>query len=258
MGRKATGRRTTGRQAPVQKQNFDAGFQVQVEGPQIRKKWTKHDMRVITPLTENQRGMFEDYYQGFDVCAYGSAGTGKSFLACYLGISDVLDPRQPHKQIIIVRSAVASRDVGFMPGTLEEKTAQYEMPYRDIFTELFSRASTYDDMKAAGLIKFMPTSFIRGVTWDNAIIILDETQNMNWQEIHTVMTRVGDNSKVIICGDVKQNDLLKNNKDQTGMPQLIRTLKHMDNFATIEFTQEDIVRSAFVKKWIIATEKVSD
>lgn len=257
MGRKATSRRP-GRQAPVQKENFDANFSVQEAGPQIRKKWTKHDMRVISPLTDNQRSLFEDYYQGFDICAYGSAGTGKSFLACFLGISDVLDPRQPQRQIIIVRSAVASRDVGHMPGTLEEKTALYEMPYRDIFAELFSRNSTYDDMKAAGLIKFMPTSFIRGVTWDNAVIILDEAQNMNWQEIHTVMTRVGDNSRVIVCGDVRQNDLLKNNKDQTGMPQLLRTIKHMDNFASIEFKQEDIVRSPFVKKWIVATEKASD
>lgn len=257
MSRKATSRRS-GRQATVQKQNIDANFAALSEGPQVRKKWTKQDMRVISPLTENQKGLFEDYYQGYDICAFGSAGTGKSFLACYLGISDVLDPRQPARQIIIVRSAVTSRDVGFMPGTLEEKTAYFEMPYRDIFTELFSRSSTYDDMKTAGLVKFMTTSFIRGVTWDNSIVVLDETQNMSWQEIHTVLTRIGDNTRVIICGDIKQNDLNKHSKDQTGMPRLIRTLDHIDNFAKIEFTRDDIVRSDFVKKWIIATEQVGE
>lgn len=258
MGRKTTSRRSGRSHTSVPKQSLENKYPLGVEGPQVRKKWTKHDMRIITPLTDNQKVMFDSYYNEYDICAFGSAGTGKSFIGCYLGISDVLDPKQPHQQVIIVRSAVASRDVGFMPGSLEEKTAYYEMPYRDIFTELFSRSSTYDDMKAAGLVKFMPTSFIRGVTWDNAIVIIDEAQNMTEQEINTVMTRIGDNTRVIICGDVRQNDLLKNSRDQTGMPRLLRTLNYMDNFTKIEFTRDDICRSEFVKKWIIATEQVSE
>lgn len=229
-----------------------------VEGPQRKKKWTKHDLKDIKPLTDNQKNMFVQYFQGDHIGALGSAGTGKSFLACFLAISDVVDYTKDQKQVIIVRSAVQARDVGFMPGTLEEKNSYYEMPYRDIFAELFGRGATYDDMKEAGLVQFMTTSFIRGVTWDDAIIVIDEAQNMTAAELHTVMTRVGKNSRVIVCGDVKQNDLVKHSKDQSGIVKFTQIIKLMRDFSTIEFTRDDIVRSEFVKQWIICSEMVDN
>lgn len=251
MSRKV-GRRSTKPDFKIVEQQFVA----QSEGPQRKKKWSKHDIKAIQPLTQNQKNMFVQYFQGDQLCAYGTAGTGKSFLACYLGISDVVDPSKDQQKLIIVRSAVQARDVGFMPGTLEEKNAYYEAPYEDILTELFGRKSTYPDMKEAGLITFLTTSFIRGVTWDDAVIVIDEAQNMTWEEINTVMTRVGQNSRVIICGDVKQNDLTKRASDVSGMVRLLRTIPRVRGFSEIEFTRDDIVRSEFVKSWIIATEEV--
>lgn len=233
-------------------------FAAVAEGPQRKKKWTKHDMKDIKPLTDNQKNMFVQYFQGDHIGALGSAGTGKSFLACFLAISDVVDYSKDQKQVIIVRSAVQARDVGFMPGTLEEKNSYYEMPYRDIFAELFGRGATYDDMKEAGLVQFMTTSFIRGVTWDDAIIVIDEVQNMTWEEINTIMTRVGKNSRIIVCGDVKQNDLIKKKSEVSGIVKMIEVLRNMNDFSTINFTRADIVRSAFVKQWIIAVESVED
>lgn len=233
-------------------------FAATAEGPQRKKKWTKHDIKPIKPLTENQKNMFVQYYQGDNIAAIGSAGTGKSFLGCFLGISDVVDPTKNQDKMIVVRSAVQSRDVGFMPGTLEEKNSYYEQPYRDIFAELFGRGATYDDMKEAELVQFMTTSFIRGVTWDNAVIVIDEAQNMTWEEINTIMTRVGKNSRIIVCGDVKQNDLLKKKSEVTGIIKMFAVLRKMNDFSTITFTRDDIVRSEFVKQWIIAVESVED
>lgn len=250
--------RKVGRRQKAEPMLEEREFAAQHEGPQRRKKWSKHDIKTIKPLTNNQKNMFMQYFQGDHLCAYGSAGTGKSFLACYLGINDVVDPQRDQSKMIIVRSAVQSRDVGFMPGSLEEKNMYYEMPYRDIFAELFGRAATYDDMKAAGIVTFMTTSFIRGVTWDDSVIVIDEAQNMTWQELHTVLTRVGRNSRVVICGDIRQNDLLKNSRDVSGMGRFLRTIPHVKGFSTIEFTRDDIVRSEFVKNWIIATEIVED
>ena len=135
----------------------------QVAGPQRKKKWTSHDIKPIHPLTANQKNMFHQYYQDDHIGAFGSAGAGKSFIGCYLGISDVISPDREQTQLIIVRSAVQSRDQGFMPGTLEEKQAYFELPYKEIMAELFGREATYDDMKEAGLIKFMTTSFVRGL-----------------------------------------------------------------------------------------------
>jgi phosphate starvation-inducible protein PhoH len=161
--------------------------QAMLEGPG-KKSWSKHDIKAIKPLTDNQQAMFRAYFEGGNVCAYGSAGTGKTYLALYLALCDVLDGNHDQNHLIIVRSAVATREVGFLPGTLEEKIAMYEIPYRDILADLFRRHSTYDDMKTAGIIKFMTTSFVRGLTWDNAVVVVDEGQNMNWQEINGAMS----------------------------------------------------------------------
>lgn len=227
------------------------------EGP-TRKHWTKHDIRSVRPLTDNQHEMFQQYFQGDNLVAYGSSGTGKTFLALYLAMCDVLDGNKPQDHVMIVRSAVTTRDLGFLPGTLEEKVALFEMPYRDIMSELFGRVNTYDNMKEANLVRFLTTSYIRGVTWDNAIIIVDEGQNMTEHEINSVMTRVGNNSRIIFTGDLLQDDLGSGKRsEKTGMKRLLKVIKKMDEFSSVGFTTKDIVRSEFVKSWIIANEMVS-
>lgn len=223
------------------------------EGPK-KKRWTRHDLKQIQPLTDTQSNIFKAYYQGDNIVAYGSAGTGKSFLALYLGLSDIIQPSPKHDNLIIVRSAVASREIGHLPGDLDEKMAVYESPYKDMCAELFIRPSTYDDMKTAGLIRFLSTSYIRGSTWDDSVIVVDEAQNMTWHEINSIMTRVGQNSRVIFTGDVLQTDLNRRNNDVSGMDRLIRTSEIMKEFSTVQFTVQDIVRSELVKSWIIASE----
>lgn len=228
--------------------------QARMEGPH-KKKWSKHDIRAIKPLTDNQHDMFRAYFQGSQICAHGSPGTGKTYLALYLALCDILDGNKPQNHLILVRSAVATRDVGFLPGTLEEKMASYEMPYKDIFADLFHRTSTYDDMKEQGFVRFMTTSFIRGLTWDNAIIVVDEGQNMTWHEINSVLTRVGTDSRVMFTGDLAQTDLNKSSRDQSGMERFVRVAESMKEFSCIKFTTDDIIRSDFVRSWIIASEQ---
>ena len=222
------------------------------EGP-VKKKWTTHDLADIKPLTPTQEEMFHAFFNDQHICAYGSAGTGKTFLALYLALTAVIGRPQEQSRIIIVRSVVPTREVGHLPGTLDEKIIPYELPYRDLLHELVGRQSTYDDMKAAGLIEFMTTSFIRGLTWEDAIVIVDEGQNMSFHEINSIMTRLGENSRVIFTGDLNQSDLTRK-YDPTGMDRFLRVTKNMVEFDQIQFTLHDIVRSAFVKSWIMATE----
>jgi phosphate starvation-inducible protein PhoH len=228
------------------------------EGP-TPKHWTKHDLRAVRPLTDTQHDMFRQYFQGDNIVAYGSAGTGKTFLGLYLAMCDVLDGNKPQDHVIIVRSAVTTRELGFMPGTLEEKTSLFEMPYRDIIGELFGRFGTYDNMKDANLIRFLTTSYVRGLTWDNAVIVVDEGQNMTDHEIHSIMTRVGNNSRVVFTGDLAQNDLVNGKRsEKTGMKRLLKIIEKMDEFSSVCFGTNDIVRSDFVKSWIVACESVEE
>lgn len=225
------------------------------EGPK-KKKWSQHDIKTISPLTATQEEMFHLWYDGFNVTAHGSAGTGKTFLAIYLALQEVII-QQNQQKIILVRSAVPTREIGFLPGGLEEKTALYELPYHDILGELVGRKSTYQDMKDAGIIEFMTTSFIRGLTWDNAIVIIDEGENMTFHEIDSIMTRLGQNSRVIFAGDLKQTDLDGSKRlGESGMGKFLQVIRNMKGFADVAFTKHDIVRSEFVKSWIMAKECV--
>ena len=214
------------------------------------------ELKQFEPLTPNQAQFFETYKRGdYFTMLCGSAGTGKSFIACYKAIEEVLDKTSSFHKVVIVRSAVQSRDLGFTPGSVEEKMSLYEQPYIQIYHTLFGRRDAYDALKECGRIEFISTSFIRGMSFDDAVIIVDECQNMTFEELSTIMTRVGYRSKIIFCGDYKQTDLYRNNKDKSGMRKFHEIAKSMNSFTNIEFTTDDIVRSSLVKDFLIAVEK---
>lgn len=227
------------------------------DGPKM-KNFTLHDLRSVKPLTFGQQQLFEAYFDNNTIVANGSAGTGKSFSAVYLALTDLLKENSDYSEIIIVRSAVASREVGHLPGELDEKIAPYEEPYRDIFGTLLRKHDAYDTMKENGKVRFMCTSFVRGLTWDNAIVIVDEVQSMTFHEINSVITRLGDNSRLVICGDIAQNDLITKKNDQSGYVRALSAFRKMRSVEIVDFTRDDIVRSAFVKEWICAVEDTSE
>jgi len=222
------------------------------EGPK-RKTWSRHDLKHIRPLTPTQEEMFQDFMNGNNIVAHGSAGTGKSYIALFLALNEYLKHDSTYERIIIVRSAVPTRELGFLPGTLTEKVALYELPYKDIFADLMGRFSTYEDMKEANIVQFCTTSFIRGLTWDNTLVVVDEAQNMTWGEFDSIITRLGDNSRFIICGDHgHQCDLKKG--EQSCFGNLLKLASKLPNVSPILFTPNDIVRSSFVKSWIMERE----
>jgi phosphate starvation-inducible protein PhoH len=218
---------------------------------------TKFGMRQIKPLTPAQSELFDSYKQGYNLAAIGTAGTGKTMCATYLALQDVLEKGE-YEKIVIVRSAVQTREQGFVPGTLQQKEAIFEQPYIDIVNDLFGRGDAYQILKQKGVIRFTTSSNIRGLTFDNSVIIVDECQNMTYEEIRTIMTRVGELSRIMFCGDTKQDDLRnsKNRLDRSGLANFIKVIKEINEFDTIEFTVDDIVRSGIVKSFIIAEEKV--
>lgn len=209
------------------------------------------DFPDVKPWTPGQHILFSAWASWDHVVAYGSAGTGKSFLGVYLGLREVLRGRL--SRLVIVRSAVQTRDIGYLPGTVAEKVAVYEQPYADIVHELTGQYGRYDQLVKEGQIEFVTTSFLRSLTWSHAVILVDEAQNLTWHELHSVMTRLGEGSRVLVCGDLAQNDLKK--YEQTGFGRFLRVVRRMpDDFGTAELTRDDIVRSAFVKAWICAVE----
>jgi len=223
-----------------------------------RKKPINADMlRVIEPLTTNQQILFNAYAENKNLVAYGCAGTGKTFITLYNALRDVLDQETPYEKIYIVRSLVATREIGFLPGDHEDKSTLYQIPYKSMVKYMFQMPSEadfemlYGNLKAQDTIDFWSTSFIRGTTFDKSIIIVDEYQNLNYHELDSIMTRVGQDSKIMFCGDASQSDLVKTN-ERNGIMDFMRILRLMPSVDVVEFGVEDIVRSGLVKEYIIA------
>jgi len=223
-----------------------------------RKKPVNNDYLVdITPITDNQKRLFDSYDEGKHIIAYGAAGTGKTFITLYNALKDVLSENTPYDKIYIVRSLVATREIGFLPGDHEDKSSYYQIPYKHMVKYMFQMPSDadfemlYGNLRAQETIKFWSTSFLRGTTLDNAIIIVDEFQNLNFHELDSIITRVGENTKIVFCGDASQTDLTKTN-ERNGIVDFMKVLRAMPSFDTIEFGIDDIVRSGLVKEYLIA------
>ena len=212
------------------------------------------ELNTIYPMTENQQKVFDLYDEGKNLVVYGSAGSGKSFLSLYLGMKEMLDDAAFSK-IIILRSAVATRDLGFLPGTEREKISVYEAPYRAMINELFGRADAYDIMKQKDIIEFESTSFLRGLTYANCLIFVDEMENMTFSELNTIFTRIGEGTKIIFAGDIRQCDL-NERKESSGMKDFLRIMEELEEFGLVEFTMDDCVRSGLVKNYLMAKERL--
>jgi predicted ribonuclease YlaK len=228
-----------------------------------RKKPIGSDlMREIEPLTDNQKLLYEAYEKNQHIVAYGCAGTGKTFITLYNALQDVLDERSPYEKIYIVRSLVATREIGFLPGDHEDKSSLYQIPYKNMVKYMFqmpddaSFEMLYGNLKTQGTISFWSTSFIRGTTLDKSIIIVDEMQNLSFHELDSIITRVGEDSKIMFCGDATQSDLIKTN-DRNGIIDFLKILRVMPSFELIEFGVDDIVRSGLVKEYIIAKTQLA-
>ena len=223
-----------------------------------RKKPINTDAMVdIKPLTKNQERFFEAYEKGKNIFAYGAAGTGKTFVALYLALRDVLNEITPYEKVYVVRSLVSTREIGFLPGDHEDKSFLYQIPYKNMVKYMFEMATEadfemlYGNLKAQETISFWSTSFIRGTTLDKAIVIVDEFQNLNFHELDSIMTRVGENSKIMFCGDATQSDLIKD-KERNGIADFMQILRIMSSVDVVEFGIDDIVRSGLVKEYLLA------
>ena len=213
------------------------------------------NLKNVVPMTENQRKAFKSWESNKNLVLHGTAGTGKSYIAFYLALRDILKSGV-QKRIVIIRSALPTRDIGFLPGSLTEKLAVYEAPYISICNELTGHPTAYENFKRRGLIEFESTSFLRGLTISDAIVIFDEFQNAVTSEVHTVITRFGNNTNFIFCGDHAQVDLLARRDEHTGINTFLKIASRMQSVDIINFTTEDIVRSGLVKEYLIAQESL--
>jgi len=211
------------------------------------------DLRTIDPVTESQKEAYAAWREGDNIAMVGTAGTGKTFLAMYLALEEIMDKSTPFDSLRIIRSAVPTREVGFLPGTIDEKLDAFTGPYRAAAADLFEDDRAYEKLVHNKYIQFESTSYIRGVTFDNTIVLVDEMQNLNFHELDSVMTRIGHCSKIIFCGDYKQSDF-KQMSDKQGINTFLEILEQLKHFSVVEFSWEDIVRSGLVRDYIMTKE----
>ena len=223
-----------------------------------RKKPINMDhLKVIEPLTDNQERVFTSYAEGKHLVLHGAAGTGKTFISLYLALKDVLEPSSPYEKVYMVRSLVPTREIGFLPGDHEDKSNLYQIPYKNMVKYMFQMPDDaafdmlYDNLRAQETISFWSTSFIRGTTLDDCIVIVDEFSNLNFHELDSIITRIGQDSKIMFCGDATQSDLVKS-AEKNGIADFMRILRTMPSMDIIEFGVEDIVRSGLCKEYLIA------
>ena len=225
------------------------------------KEINTNDLVTIKPITDNQKVVFSTWKRGLNQFLFGAAGTGKTFISLYLALQEIMDLKKPADKVILVRSLIPTREIGFLPGDEEDKAALYQVPYRNMVQFMFEMPNEqafnglYDKLKSQGSLYFLSTSFLRGLTFDNSIIIVDECQNLNFHELDTIITRVGQDSKIVFCGDFGQTDLVRNN-EKNGLHDFMRILEEMKEFNCTEFTIGDIVRSGFVRSYLINKTKM--
>lgn len=216
----------------------------------------KFETKEIQPLTQSQTKTFDEYDNDQNLLLHGSAGTGKSFISLYLAIDEIMNTNSDYHKILLVRSVVPSRDMGFLPGGVKDKIAAYESPYYTIFSKIFGRDDAYDILKQKKLVEFISTSFLRGMTLENCIVVVDEMQNMTFDELSTIITRLGEkSSKIIFCGDTRQTDFVKD-KEKSGLVNFMRIIERMKSFSCIEFGLDDIVRKGIVREFLVEREKL--
>ena len=226
-----------------------------------QKDITSNQLASIKPVTDNQKIVFESWKKGLNQFMFGCAGTGKTFVSLYLALSEVLRNDTPYDKVIVVRSLIPTREIGFLPGDEEDKAALYQVPYSNMMQFMFEQPNEqafsmlYDRLKAQGSFYFLSTSFLRGLTFDNSIIIVDECQNLNFHELDTIITRVGQDSKISFCGDFGQSDLTRLN-EKNGLMNFLQILQEMNEFNCTEFGIADIVRSGFVRNYLIQKTKL--
>lgn len=224
--------------------------------PRVVQHKNKEHLEVVKklkPLNEAQRQMIQAFKEGLNVVAFGSAGSGKSYVACSLALEELFS--KAVDKIVIVRSAVQVRDVGFLPGDIQDKSIVYTIPYKQIINDICQNGTAWDILSKKGMVDFVTTSFVRGTTLDDCVVIVDEVQNFNAHELDSIITRVGKNCSLIICGDTRQSDLIKNKGDRSGFEDGLTIFKTMtEDFECVQFFPEDIVRSGLVKRWILAKE----
>jgi len=226
-----------------------------------QKDITYNQLSNIKPVTDSQKLVFESWKKGLNQFLFGCAGTGKTFISLYLALQDVLKNDTPYDKVIVVRSLIPTREIGFLPGDEEDKAALYQVPYSNMMQFMFEQPNEqafsmlYDRLKAQGSFYFLSTSFLRGLTFDNSIIIVDECQNLNFHELDTIITRVGQDSKIVFCGDFGQSDLTRLN-EKNGLMNFLQILQEMKEFNCTEFTIGDIVRSGFVRSYLIQKTKL--
>ena len=220
----------------------------------------KNNLLPIEAIGPAQTEAFAKYKENKNLFLTGSAGTGKTFVLLYLAFADVFDDESPYDKVILIRSLLPSRDAGFHSGSLEEKANYYQAPYRQLVKFLFEMqskdefAALWDLLIEQESVEFQTTSFLRGQTFDNAIIICDEAQNLNFAELDTVMCRVGQNTKIMFSGDEAQTAFI-NNDDKEGMYNFQGILGEMEECEVIKFGIGDILRSGLCRSYLIAKEQ---